>query len=527
MASPKIFKLSEVEKHNTPEDCWIIIDGNVYDVTKFLKLHPGGFKILAGFGGKDATQAFYDLHRADVLKKHGPKYFIGRLDDAGEPESDLHALGGPNVDMCEHGSISRVPYAEPPFWRDGWTSPYYNESHREFRSRVRAFLQGEIKPEALMYEQMDKPPRKEMFAMLGQKNLLAARLGPGPHLHGLDIMGVPGEQFDCFHELILHEEWTFIGCPAYNDGLATGLVIGLPPVLNFGSDEIKKRVVSECTRGEKTICLAITEPQAGSDVANIHTTAKKTPCGKYFIVNGAKKWITNGTFADYFVTAVRTGGEGMFGISLLLIERSEGVSTKIIKTSYGSSAGTGYVLFEDVKVPVSNILGEENGGFKCIMSNFNHERWYVIVVCCAAARAIASECFRWAMQRRVFGKRLVDLPVVRQKLANMISKVEGTHNWLEGMTYQMKTMDPDSQFMQLGGAIALLKTFCTRMCYEVCDDACQVFGGRSITTTGMGQFVERFYRSIKFGAILGGSEEVMADLAIRMASRFYPQNAKL
>lgn len=122
-------------------------------------------------------------------------------------------------------------------------------------------------------------------------------------------------------------------------------------------------MVPEVLSGRKRICLAITEPYAGSDVANIRTTAKRTPDGKYFIVNGVKKWITNGTFADYFSVAVRTEK----GITMLFIERSDEIETKAIKTSYSPAAGTSYIIFENVKVPVENILGEEGKGFQVIM----------------------------------------------------------------------------------------------------------------------------------------------------------------
>jgi alkylation response protein AidB-like acyl-CoA dehydrogenase len=125
--------------------------------------------------------------------------------------------------------------------------------------------------------------------------------------------------------------------------------------------------------GEKVICLAITEPTAGSDVANLKCTAKKTADGKHYIVNGEKKWITNGVFADYFTTAVRTGGPGMGGVSMLLIERSAGVKTTQMKCMGVWPSGTTYVTFEDVLVPVENLIGKENEGFKYIMYNFNHE----------------------------------------------------------------------------------------------------------------------------------------------------------
>jgi alkylation response protein AidB-like acyl-CoA dehydrogenase len=116
--------------------------------------------------------------------------------------------------------------------------------------------------------------------------------------------------------------------------------------------------VGPCLRGEKLICLAITEPWAGSDVANIQTTAVKSPCGKFYIVNGLKKWITNGIFCDYFTTAVRTGKEGHSGISMLLIEKAfPGVSTRKMKCSGLWSSGTTFIVFEDVKVPVENLIG--------------------------------------------------------------------------------------------------------------------------------------------------------------------------
>ncbi len=106
-----------------------------------------------------------------------------------------------------------------------------------------------------------------------------------------------------------------------NIAIGVGLVIGLPPVMHFGSEELKKRIIPECIKGEKVICLAISDPNAGSDVANLTCVAKKSPCGKFYIVNGVKKWISNGKYADYFVTAVRTGDAGIFGVSLMLIEK--------------------------------------------------------------------------------------------------------------------------------------------------------------------------------------------------------------
>jgi alkylation response protein AidB-like acyl-CoA dehydrogenase len=143
------------------------------------------------------------------------------------------------------------------------------------------------------------------------------------------------------------------------------LSIGLPPVLKFGSEELKQRIAPGCLNGTKNICLAITEPYAGSDVANLKTEAKLSDDGQYYIVNGEKKWITNAVFADYFTVAVRTGGPGMGGVSLLLIERTmPGVKTRQMLCSGVWASGTTYITFEDVKVPKSNLIGKENAGFK-------------------------------------------------------------------------------------------------------------------------------------------------------------------
>ena len=333
---------------------------------------------------------------------------------------------------------------------------------------MREWLRVNVRDEGNELDRANKAPSIELNQKIGRAGLYAARLGPGPHMKGLNILGVKGEDFDHFHELITHEEWSrSCGSPSVQDGLGTGLVIGLPPVLNFGSPQLAEKVATECLNGDKRICLAISEPFAGSDVANIKATATKTEDGKYYLVSGIKKWITNGTFADYFVTAVRTGGEGISGISLLLVERSPGLETKLIPTSYGSSAGTAYVIMENVKVPVENILGEENGGFQCIMANFNHERWFIVGLVSCSTRGIVEECFKWSMQRNVFGKKLINQPVIRQKLATMISQVEALHSWLEVVTHQLNTMPKEDQFFELGGPISLLKVCLTSFLLQI------------------------------------------------------------
>ncbi|KAH6599394.1 hypothetical protein BASA50_003090 [Batrachochytrium salamandrivorans] len=503
----------EVASHNTAKSAWITIDSLVYDITNFAALHPGGESIILEVAGKDATKEFYSYHRHEVLSKY-PRLLIGGIVN----EKPKIVVGS--------SDLSKVPYAEPSYMQ-GFHSAYFNDSHRQFQQAVRKFIQEEIKPEALIFEATDKPASLESFKKMGEFGYLAARIGPGEHLKAFSLPGgVSPDKFDYFHEMIAHEEVSRLGVPGYGDSLATGMVIGLPPVVYFGSKSIKEKVIGEVLRGEKRICLSITEPSAGSDVAAIKTTATKSADGKFYIVNGTKKWITNGSSSDYFSTAVRTGS-GPGDISMLLIERSDGLETKPIKTSYSGSAGTAYVIMENVKVPVENLLGKEGGGFQVIMYNFNHERWMIVCSLQRATRFAIEECFKWAHQRKVFGKRLIDQPVIRNKLAHMIAEVEATQNWLENITYQMNQMSYKEQANKLAGPIALLKLQSTRVAHNVSDQACQIFGGRGITKTGMGSAIEAFQRTYKFAAILGGSEEIMADLGIRQAMRVFPKDARL
>ena len=224
-----------------------------------------------------------------------------------------------------------------------------------------------------------------------------------------------------FHEMLAHQEIARIGLPGFIDSTAAGWMISAPAVFNFGTPEMCREIGHKLLTGDKHSCLAISEPFAGSDVANIRTTAVLSADRTHYVVNGVKKWITEGMYSDYFVTAVRTGGDGASGISLLLIERSEGVETKLIKTTYSTCPGTALVVFHDVKVPVQNLMGEKDSGFRKIMYNFNHERWAIVQNIIGSARAAIADTFMWAKQRKVFGKPLISQPVIRFKLASSIA----------------------------------------------------------------------------------------------------------
>ncbi|KAJ3798294.1 acyl-CoA dehydrogenase/oxidase [Lentinula aff. detonsa] len=505
----------EVKKHNSDGDLWIVIDSKVFDLSDFADLHPGGPNVLyaEGVAGRDATDAFFGLHRHEVLLR--PQY--ARL------QIGVIEGGVENIRAPAPGSLSRVPYAEPSWLSEGFLSPYYSNNHRAFQRTVRKFFEEVVRPEAIKCEENGKRISQEVVDRMSDVEIIAMRLGPGKHLQGRTLMGgiVKPEEFDYFHELILNTELSRFGTRGFVDGMLNGAVIGLPPIWNYGSPELQARIIPQVLSGKKYLALAITEAFAGSDVSGLQTTAVRV--GDHWIITGTKKWITNGTFADYFTTGCKTDK----GLTVILIERGEGVSTKPIKTAYSSTAGTAYVVFDKVRVPVGNTLGEIGNGLSVILSNFNHERWMVTGCSVGAQRVIVEECLKWANQRIVFGKPLSSQAVIRNKLGKMIMRIEACQNWLEIVTHQMNNMTYNEMSSKMAGQIGLLKQFVSRCGRETAEDATQIFGGRALTVTGMGKLVENYHRTSGYDAILAGAEDVLGDLGVRQAMKKMPKDALL
>jgi len=212
----------------------------------------------------------------------------------------------------------------------------------------------------------------------------------------------------------------------------------------------------------------------------------------------------------------------MDGVSVLLIEREHGgVTTRKMDCQGVWSSGTTYVTFEDVKVPVENLIGKENKGFRVIMTNFNHERIGIIIQCIRFSRVCYEESVKYAHKRKTFGKRLIDHPVIRLKLAHMARQIEASWSWLENLIFQCQRMTEMEAMLKLGGAIAGLKAQSTTT-FEFCArEASQIFGGLSYSRGGQGAKIERLYRDVRAYAIPGGSEEIMLDLSIRQALRVH------
>jgi len=421
------------------------------------------------------------------------------------------AFKGMNTEIFGDG----YPFGDPS-WYQAYNSPYYNDSHRSLRKHFRDFIEEHIMGNVHEWDEAGAIP-KEVYLRAGASGALSLCIGrPWPEKF---VGPCPwGYEPDYFHELVMYDEISRTGSGGFLWGIAGGTTIGLPPIYNHATEEVKNRVVPRCLRGESAACLCITEPTAGSDVANIRCTAKLD--GDHYIVNGEKKWITNGIFADYFTVACRTGGKGMGGISLLLVERGmAGLTTRKMKCSGVWSSGTTYITFDDVRVPKANLLGKENKGFQYIMQNFNHERFAICAMTNRFSRVCIEESLKFAGKRKTFGKTLMEHPVIRWKIAEMARLVESSHHWIEWVCYQLNTMKKLEANFKLGGPTALLKVQCTKVLEYCARESSQIFGGLSYTRGGQGEKVERLSREVRAMAVPGGSEEIMLDLGVRQSAK--------
>ena len=374
-------------------------------------------------------------------------------------------------------------------------SPFYDETHQAVAESVRKFVAAEVEPNIDQWERDGELPRE-----LHRKAAAAGVLGLGYP----EEYGGHSEGFDIFHALVQTEELSAPGAGGLGASLMTH-GIGLPPILAMGSDAMKRKIAPEVLSGEKIISLCITEPGAGSDVAQLKTRAERK--GSSYIVNGSKMFITSAMRADYLTVAVRTGGPGMGGISLLLIEADRpGVSRTRLEKMGWHCSDTAALYFQDVEVPAENLIGPENGGFLGIMRNFNSERLGMAQGCMSMSRVALQEAVDWALQRETFGKPLIQHQSIRIKLADLVRQIEATQAWVDLLALQHKngTGEPASY--------AMLKVQATRTMENVAREAAQVLGGASFLR---GSKIERIYREVRVNAIGGGSEEILLDLAGR------------
>ncbi len=391
-----------------------------------------------------------------------------------------------------------IPFSEPPYLC-GLPSPYYTPSHLRWQKACREFITENLHQHAFDWEREENVP-PHVFQRFAEANMLIPTL-PAPlpvewlkRLGVHDILGVVKvEDWDYIHTAIYCDEMSRSGLAGPAASLTAGMAYGIPPMLKFGSNDLQEKFLPDLLLCKKRSCIAITEPGAGSDVANIETTAEKSEDGKEYVVNGTKKWITNGIWAHYTTMAVRTSGPGPAGLSLLVVPLLDypGVSMRRLKVGGAHTSGTTFIELSDVRVPVQNLIGKEGYGMKYIMTNFNHERLTISIGVTRQARVALSAAFEYVLQREAFGKVLMEQPVVRNRLAKAGALLETQWAWLEQFVYQMTKLTKEEADVELGGLTALAKAQAGMVLDECARCAVLLFGGNGYTRTGKGEIAER------------------------------------
>ncbi|MCO1839033.1 acyl-CoA dehydrogenase [Pseudomonas aeruginosa] len=369
---------------------------------------------------------------------------------------------------------------------------YFDESHQLIRDSVRRFVEREVLPYIDEWEEAEEFPR-ELYLKAGAAGILGIGY---PEAYGGSCEG------DLFAKVAASEELMRCGSGGLVAGLGS-LDIGLPPVVKWARPEVRERVVPAVLRGEKIMALAVTEPSGGSDVANLKTRAVRD--GDHYRVSGSKTFITSGVRADCYTVAVRTGGEGFAGISLLLVEKGTAgfsVGRKLKKMGWWAS-DTAELFFDDCRVPAENLIGVENAGFACIMANFQSERLALAVMANMTAQLALEESLRWAREREAFGKPIGKFQVLRHRLAEMATQLEVSREF----TYrQAAKMAAGKSVIK---EISMAKNFATDVADRLTYDAVQVLGGMGYMRESL---VERLYRDNRILSIGGGSREIMNEI---------------
>lgn len=376
-------------------------------------------------------------------------------------------------------------------------SIYFSEEHDAFRREVRRFLTREVAPHANEWEAAGRVPR-DVFARMGELGFLGI-LAP-EELGGADA--------DVFYAVAFLEELPRSLMGGFCAAVSVQQFMATPHIERAGSDTLKHRYLVPSIEGRKVGALAITEPDTGSDVASIRTSARRD--GDSFVVTGSKTFITNGAEGDFYTTAVRTGTEpDASGISLLVIDADTPgvrVAGRLAKLGWHSS-DTAELVFEDARVPAENLIGEEGSGFYQIMESFALERLCAAVIAVGSADVALEETLRYMAERKAFGKPLNRFQALRHRIADLAAELEAARQLAYHTAWLMDRGDRAIR------ESAMAKLVCTELGKRIADECLQLFGGYGF----MEEYaVARFYRDARGGTITAGTSEIMREIIARV-----------
>jgi len=369
----------------------------------------------------------------------------------------------------------------------------FNEEHEAFRRSIRRFVDAEIKPHIEEWEEAGEIPRS-LYKKAGELGYLGIRY---PTDYG-------GSGLDAITEAVLAEEMARTGAGGIGASLTATSTIAMTKILLFGSDEQKETYLPKGIKGEKVFALGITEPGAGSDVANLKTTAKRD--GDHYVINGSKTFITNGVNADYVIIAAKTAdGPKHQNISLFIVDTTlagYSVGKKLRKLGWRSS-DTGEIFLDNVKVSQENLIGQENHGFLYTMKDFQYERIHMALSSVALADLALEAAKQYSKERTQFGQPIAHFQVLRHKMVDMAVDIEKARN----ITYRALYLYNEGKDVTTEATMA--KAYATEMVRRVTDKAVQIHGGNGY----MMEFpVQRYWRDARIQSIGGGTTEIMNEI---------------
>ena len=369
---------------------------------------------------------------------------------------------------------------------------YFSEEHELFRQGLRSFLAREVLPYIDDWEAAGSIPREiwKKFGDMGYFGLMY------PERYG-------GSDADFFFSVILLEELQQVNSAGFAAAITAHPFLALTHIQAQASEDLKSHYLKKGIAGELFGGLAITEPGTGSDVANISTKAIKKD--GHYVINGAKTFITNGVLSDFLVVAVKTDPEAKSGgISMIIVDRdSPGLHATALKKLGWHASDTAELSFDDVRVPESQLLGQENMGFYYIMQHFALERLILAIGSIGAAEAAIAYTLQYMAERQAFGRPINRFQVLRHKIAQLCSEVEMNKQF----NYYLSRCFDDGKALVKEAAMA--KLLSTKLCDRVMYDCLQCFGGYGY----MEEYkMARMFRDSRLGTIGGGTSEIMCEI---------------
>ncbi len=375
---------------------------------------------------------------------------------------------------------------------------YFTKDHDMVRRAVKEFVDREINPYMDEWEEQGIAPLHDLFKKMGDLGFLGIRYDPKYGGQGLDY----------WYDLILLEEMAHCHGMGIPMAVSVQTHMATPAIDEFGSEYLKETYLMPAIAGDMVASIAVTEPGAGSDVASLQTTAKKD--GDAYVINGSKTYITNGTQADFLTLRARTSDDpGYHSFSLFVVPTDlDGfqVSRKLDKLGVRCS-DTAELFFDNMRVPVENMIGKEGEGFIYQMQQFQHERFSSMPGGYIATKDMIDMTVKHIKERIVFGKPLISKQVLRHRIADWLTEIE----CLKQLTYHIVRMKMEG--LDVTREVSMGKLFAAQVAQKVADGCLQMYGGLGYMNE---MLISRYYRDARLFSIGGGASEVMREIISRV-----------